>query len=249
MADRYRGFADLAANAARGVDYDIVVRTHGRDRSVVVAAPHGGGIEAGSAELAARIAGGEHALYAFQGLRARDNGALHLTSARFDEPIALGLVTAAETAVTVHGCRGRRERVYVGGLNAGLASRISEALARAGFPVTHPPAGLQGRKPANLTNRARQAGVQLELSWPLRQRLLGHLTDGGAAAPPGDARWAFVSAVRRAMAAWRANSTSPRRGGLITPRGEVVTRRARGRDGVPCQPVSGSSWSAAELMQ
>lgn len=234
MADRYRGFAELAANTTRGIDYDVVVRTRARDRAVVVAAPHGGGIEPGSDELAARIAGAEHALYAFQGLRAHDNDALHLTSARFDEPAALALVTAAEAAVTVHGCRGRRERVYVGGLNDELGARVCEALSHAGFPVADPPAGLQGRKPANLTNRPRRAGVQLELSWPLRRRLLGelagdaddgHAADGGHRGghgwPAGDVE-TFVGVVRAAVAAWRDQ---------------------------PASPVSGSSCSATELMQ
>lgn len=229
MADAYRGFAELAAHTTRAVDYDVVVRARGRDPAIVVAAPHGGGIEPGSAELAAAIAGADRTLYAFQGLRTRDNDALHLTSARFDEPAALALVTAAEAAVTVHGCRGRRDRVYVGGLNGHLAGRVSQTLARAGFPVTDPPAGLQGRKPANLTNRARQAGVQLELSWSLRQRLLGELADDRDDAEPSETGEAFVCAVRHAVAAWRA--------AVVTP-------------GQPApKPVSGSSCSATELMQ
>lgn len=253
MADRYRGFAELAAHATRGVDYDVVVRTRERDPAIVVAAPHGGGIEPGSAELAERIAGRDHALYAFQGLRGRDNDALHVTSTRFDEPAAMALVTGAEAAVTVHGCRGRHERVYVGGLNGGLVARVGRALARAGFPVSDPPTGLQGHKPANLTNRARWAGVQLELSWPLRRRLLGELAGPGRDAEASAAGAAFIDAVRHAVAAWRAAVGTPER--AMTPEplyggDPSATGAAQSRRGQPASaPVSGSSCSATELMQ
>jgi phage replication-related protein YjqB (UPF0714/DUF867 family) len=206
-ADRYRRFAELAAATVRGVDYDVVVRSASRDPTVVVAAPHSGGIEPGTTELARAIGGDEHALYVFEGLRPRGNEPLHLTSTRFDEPSALDLVGSAEAAVTVHGCRGGREQVYVGGLHADLGARVRTALADAGFPLAEPPRGLEGRLPANLTNRARQAGVQLELSWALRRRLFASgLADGErppASVRPTAACRAFVSAVRESLAAWQ----------------------------------------------
>lgn len=226
MSDHYLCVTDLAADTVRGRDYDVVVRCPDRDSGVVVAAPHGGGIETATSELAAAIAGGDHALYAFEGLRPEGNGALHVTSARFDEPAALRLVTAAETAVTIHGCRGRRPRVYVGGLNTALATRVGSCLTAAGFPVAEPPRGLEGRTPANLTNRARHAGVQLELSGPLRAQLVARDTDAGAIRSRLAGRsLAFAAAVRAALRSWR-----------------VETGAAR------VQP-SGSSWSARELMQ
>lgn len=233
MSDHYRCVTDLAADTVRGRDYDVVVRCRGRDSGVVVAAPHGGGIEAATSELAAAIAGGDHALYAFEGLRPEGNDALHVTSARFDEPAAVRLVTAAQTAVTVHGCRGRRPRVYVGGLNTALVARVGSCLARAGFPVAHPPRGLEGRTPANLTNRARHAGVQLELSGPLRAQLVTGDTGAGAIRSRLAGRsLAFAAAVRAALRSWRAETA-----------GEMT-----GTAAVRAQPW-GSSWSARELMQ
>lgn len=225
--DRYRCFADLAADTVGGVDYDVVVRRRARDSGVVLAAPHGGGIETGTSELAAAIAGHDHPLYAFEGLRPGGNDALHVTSARFDEPAGLGLVTAADAAVTVHGCRGRRARVYVGGLNTALAARVRARLAAAGFPLADPPRGLEGRMPANLTNRARHAGVQLELSAPLRARLIA----GEADHSPVHVRLSrlsltFAAAVRSAVQAWQ----------------------AEGALAAPAHPW-GSSCSARELMQ
>lgn len=212
--DRYRGFADLAADAVRGIDYDIVVRRRARDSGVVLAAPHGGGIETGTSELAAAIAGHDHPLYAFEGLRPGGNDALHVTSTRFDEPVALGLISAADATVTVHGCRGRRARVYVGGLNTALAARVRACLAAAGFPLAEPPRGLEGRTPTNLTNRARHAGVQLELSAPLRAQLIsgeaGHGADRLRLCRPGVV---FAAAVRSAVRAWQAEPAP----GPLTP--------------------------------
>lgn len=226
MSDHYPCVTDLAADTVRGHDYDVVVRCRGRDRGVVVAAPHGGGIETPTSELAAAVAGGDHALYAFEGLRPEGNGALHVTSARFDEPAALRLVTAAETAVTIHGCGGRRPRVYVGGLNTALATRVGSCLSEAGFPVDDPPRGLEGRTPANLTNRARHAGVQLELSSALRAELVTGDTEAGAIRSRLAGRsLAFVAAVRAALRSWRAET------------------------GVARAQPSGSNWRARELMQ
>lgn len=221
--DRYRCFADLATEAVRGIDYDIVVRRRGRGAGVVVAAPHGGGIETGTSELAATVAGPDHALYAFEGLRPGGNDALHVTSTRFDEPAALGMVTAADAAVTVHGCRGRRARVYVGGLNTALADRVRARLAAAGFPLADPPRGLEGRAPANLTNRARYAGVQLELSAPLRAQLISGEADHGA----GHVRLsrpalAFAAAVRSAVRAWQADLAPAPAPARLTPRGRAA---------------------------
>jgi phage replication-related protein YjqB (UPF0714/DUF867 family) len=55
---------------------------------VAVIAPHGGGIEPGTSELATAIAGDDFSLYLFEGLKSAGNGELHITSTNFDEPIS-----------------------------------------------------------------------------------------------------------------------------------------------------------------
>ena len=70
MPDRYRRFADLAANECLGVDYRI--RVEDRGTPFVILAPHGGWIEPGTSEIAEALAGTDLSFYAFEALK---NGA------------------------------------------------------------------------------------------------------------------------------------------------------------------------------
>ena len=93
-ARAYRSYADLARAQTRGRDYRIVVERRPAS-PVAVIAPHGGGIENGTSELARAIAASDFSLYLFEGLRrSRNYTALHLTSRCFDEPQCLGLIAA-----------------------------------------------------------------------------------------------------------------------------------------------------------
>lgn len=75
MSDnKYKGFDHLAARESVGVDYQI--RRRSADTTLVLA-PHGGGIEPGTSELAEAIAAGDHSSYIFEGIKARQNGDLH----------------------------------------------------------------------------------------------------------------------------------------------------------------------------
>jgi phage replication-related protein YjqB (UPF0714/DUF867 family) len=166
----YGSFADLARLQRRGRDYEI----HARRRPslpVAVIAPHGGGIEDGTSELARAIAGDDFNLYLFEGTRLSGNyAALHLTSHLFDEPECLALIAGCEYVVAVHGCAGDDARVLLGGLDLGLKQRIGAALHVADlvaqaeghrFPATHP---------NNVVNRGSRArGVQLEITHSLRR--------------------------------------------------------------------------------
>ncbi len=89
-ADGYRGYDDLALALREGVDYAVHVR-YPANSAVAVIAPHGGRIEGGTSAVARLIAGADHGLYLFEGLRtANDNfDHLHLTSHCFDEPRCL----------------------------------------------------------------------------------------------------------------------------------------------------------------
>jgi phage replication-related protein YjqB (UPF0714/DUF867 family) len=168
-ARAYRSYADLARAQTRGRDYRIVVERRPAS-PVAVIAPHGGGIENGTSELARAIAASDFSLYLFEGLRrSRNYTALHLTSRCFDEPQCLGLIAACPFVVAIHGCAGLEPGVLLGGLDAELCGALGAAIDAAGvsaqtsghrFPAVHP---------NNVCNRgARGRGVQLEVTESLR---------------------------------------------------------------------------------
>ncbi len=174
MKDKYSNFAELTAGEKAGVDYQIHVENRGTP--VAIIAPHGGRIEPGTLEIAATIAGDALSFYAFEALRAAGNrGSLHITSARFDEPLALALVSEAQRVVAIHGRAddGDPWTVGVGGLDTALRDKIAAALTTAGFEAAVVAQGnLAGRDPANICNRGvNSAGVQLELPRMLRSQL------------------------------------------------------------------------------
>jgi phage replication-related protein YjqB (UPF0714/DUF867 family) len=174
MVDQYSNFAELTANERDGVDYRI--RVENRGAPVAIIAPHGGRIEPGTLEIAAKIAGDTLSFYAFEALRAAGKrGSLHITSARFDEPQALELLRQAQRAVAIHGRAddGDQLTVGVGGLDTALRDEIVAALTAAGFAAAVVAQGnLAGRDSANICNRgASGAGVQLELPRTLRKEL------------------------------------------------------------------------------
>lgn len=174
--DTYTNFAELAQHETAGLDYIIRWR-YGRSPLAVIA-PHGGGIEVGTAELADAVAGSEHSFYAFSGIKAGGNGVLHITSHRFDEPTGLRVVARVEVALAIHGHHDRtNEFIAVGGRNGALKERIQQNLAAAGFDVsTANQNGLQAKHPQNLCNRCRSGrGVQLEISRAVREKMFNHL--------------------------------------------------------------------------
>jgi phage replication-related protein YjqB (UPF0714/DUF867 family) len=169
-ARRYRGYADLSRSQRRGRDYEIHVRRVPGARLAVIA-PHGGAIENGTSEIARLIAGDDHHLYLFEGIRPAGNyRALHLTSHRFDEPECLALIAACEQVIAVHGCDGVEPQVLVGGRDLALKHRITDALRAADLHVLAVGHRFPALHPGNVANRgARGQGVQLEFTNPLRR--------------------------------------------------------------------------------
>lgn len=173
--DTYRNFAELRQSEEEGRDFHILQRR--MDSAVAVMAPHGGGIEPGTIDIAEALAGGNFAFYAFCGSKTSGNGRLHLTSNRFDEPASLQMAEQAAVVVTVHGNRRESEEVFVGGRHTVLKERICRALTAAGFraKISEQP-GLRGMLPENICNRGTSGGgVQLEISRGLRRKMLEHL--------------------------------------------------------------------------
>lgn len=168
--DSYSSYRELAARHVEGVDYIIVVER--RASPIAIVAPHGGGIELGTSEIARAVAGADFSLYSFEGFEAEGNGVLHLTSTRFDEPRAVELVARSDIVVTIHGCEDREPLVFVGGLDAALRTRFIESLQDAGFDARADNSHHAGNSPRNLCNRGQRGeGVQFEVSRGLRRQL------------------------------------------------------------------------------
>ncbi|MEY4548629.1 MAG: hypothetical protein RL685_4824 [Pseudomonadota bacterium] len=168
--DRYADFAELARQERAGVDYRI--RLSSASAAFAIVAPHGGGIEPGTSELAEAVAGERLSFYAFEGLKRSGNAALHVTSTRFDEPLGLALVARCDSVLTLHGEQGLDPavEVHLGGLDEVVGARIGQALGERGFRVRRAVGLFAGREPENLCNRGRSGrGVQLELSRALRE--------------------------------------------------------------------------------
>jgi len=200
MADTYPNFAALEQHEQAGQDYRVVVRR--AEPPFAIVAPHGGGIEPGTSEIADAIAGQRWSFYSFEGLKRTGNGVLHITSTSFDEPMCLLLLGKTTRVVTIHGEESDDdgEGVFVGGLDEALGKDICGFLTTQGFNVRkHPDPHLQGLDEQNICNRGTSgAGVQLELSHSVRATLFESLSREGRKHPTPRFT-VFVDAVARAL--------------------------------------------------
>lgn len=171
-ADVYSSYGSLAAKQAIGRDYKIT--SYDGPSSTAVIAIHGGGIEIGTSKIAkavAKITGSD--LYTFKGIKKSNNGILHITSTRFNEPTARKLVAKSLKTLSIHGCSSSSNITYVGGRDKTLAAKVKSELKKSGFKVGLPKQSLSGSNPANICNRnANGKGVQLELNYGLRKALI-----------------------------------------------------------------------------
>jgi phage replication-related protein YjqB (UPF0714/DUF867 family) len=191
--DIYACYADLANAEREGIDFERIERPVPAAR-VAVIAPHGGGIEPRSEEIAAAIAGDEFSFYCFRGCKPKNNGSLHITSHRFDEPGCLAMLAQHTWVVAIHGCNEPGETVYIGGLDAELIEDLADAIAEAGISVTATGHDYPGMHPDNICNRGASAkGAQFELTPDFR--------NGGQIE-------SFVAAVRSVLAARHAKSAA-----------------------------------------
>jgi phage replication-related protein YjqB (UPF0714/DUF867 family) len=172
---KYANYEDLQQHEREGEDYVLIFR---EDNSrIAIFAPHGGGIEPGTVEIADGVAGAEHNFYAFKGIKKKGNAVLHITSNRFDEPEGVRIAKNADVVVAIHGYHGDEDKVYIGGRNRDLKSRILHILNKAGFHAEiSTKTGLRGQHPENICNRCRTGeGVQLEISRGLREKMFDNL--------------------------------------------------------------------------
>lgn len=168
--DTYPNFSALEAAEREGEAW--VRESEDRGSRVLVLAPHGGWIEPMTTELARAVAGQDFSFYSFIAVKDRGNERLHLTSHRFDDPVALAAAARADMVLAIHGERSSEEAfVMVGGGGHALRGALEKSLRQAGFPLREPRDGLGGRHKKNICNRgAMGGGGQLELSEGLRRQ-------------------------------------------------------------------------------
>lgn len=172
MDDRFTHFSDIENHFTEGVHFRRVMYDRGGE--ILILAPHGGGIERGTSELARAIAGDSLSLYLFEGLMrtAKESKVLHITSTNFDEPDCINLIGKFQKALAIHGYDGEESMIYVGGRDNELKDRLIIALNVKGYPVRLAIRKYAGDWSTNICNRTRSGkGVQLELSKGLRRTL------------------------------------------------------------------------------
>ncbi|RMH71731.1 MAG: replication protein [Gemmatimonadetes bacterium] len=192
----YGSYHLLKQHERQGTDYQIEVLRQLPD--VVILAPHGGGIEPGTTELAFAIAGSDYTCYSFSGIKLEGNSNLHLTSTTFDEPVALNLVHHSRRTITLHGLSSQSDTIYVGGRDRYTRHRLENSLQAYGFQVDEHPA-YAGTNLNNICNRNQnRAGVQIELPNGIRQKMFASLDREGRTLPT-PLFYTFVTAVRQAI--------------------------------------------------
>ena len=205
MADKYASFADMAKHNTENVDYRISYGIRGS--TVAIVAPHGGGIEPGTAELAAAIAGEDLSFYIFEAIKPSHNRDLHITSTNFFEPRCDQVLASCAVVVTVHGQGNEASVAYMGGKDDAAAvdanalrKKIEDALTKGNFSVSASPSGLLGTDSKNLCNRGTSgAGIQLELSHGLRASMFEDVDKTAGRKTVEQPFHDFVAAIRSAI--------------------------------------------------
>lgn len=170
MADMYRNFAELDNDNECGVDY-TVIHEFNDESDLVIIAPHGENIEPLTSELTTETSKNiSSSYYIFGGIRPKNNFELHITSANFDEPVALSFLNSSNYALSYHGYSGDEPNTIIGGLDEDLLLSVLDSLQSHGFSAEKATTRFTATNPNNIVNRTKTGmGVQLELSSAQRQ--------------------------------------------------------------------------------
>ena len=171
MVDKYKNFKSLSSVEKKDVDFKIF--TENVKSRIAIVAPHGGGIEPGTSEIARSISNGKYNCYSFEGIKSKKNKELlHITSTIYDEPECIAVCQSSDTVLTIHGADDDDDIVFVGGLNEELKSTMIEKLKKAGFKAKEDKTGHSGQDIRNLCNKGKmKKGLQLEISNGLRKKM------------------------------------------------------------------------------
>lgn len=196
-SERFRSFYEIIQYDPFSREYSLFVRD--LNTPFLVMAPHGGSIEPGTSEIARAIAGSDFSVYCFEGQRSEDGKRLHITSTRFDEPMAVKMAKHARTVIAIHGYSSASHTVIVGGLDEQLKGNFIEALEKVGFKASIGAHGLAGRDAYNICNRGSSGkGVQLEISEALRRTFFRGLKNADRQVTTPEF-YKFISACRYAL--------------------------------------------------
>ncbi|MFU9124197.1 poly-gamma-glutamate hydrolase family protein [Proteus sp. WDL240414] len=174
-SDTYSCFVDLEKNEDQA-NFNIKCKMENRSEIYAIMAPHGGKIEQGTTGISIAIAREDLSLYIFNGNKPKNNGTLHITSSRFDEPQCEKILENVQTVLAIHGAKDPetepKERVWVGGnLGKIFETHLIETLSSLELCIEIN-SNLLGENPKNICNRGiSQRGMQLELTKSLRDRL------------------------------------------------------------------------------
>lgn len=204
--DKYSCYADLEADEKNGIDYRICLAL--QDSRFLIAAVHGGKIEPGTSQIAHGAAGNDHSLYQFEGLKDHCYSDLHITSARFDEPLLMRAIADGAGQLVVLAIHGacdsacKNNKALVGGKNTRLKGLVIQELKAAGIQAgdaaNNPK--LAGREPLNICNRGNpDGGVQIEFSRAYRDSLFEEGEAKGEGGTPNDRFSALCAALRQAL--------------------------------------------------
>lgn len=195
----YRSFSELLNHEVEGHDFERIVWKRRSD--VAIVAPHGGGIEPGTSEVARALAGKEYSLYCFDSLKGNGNDVMHITSHEFDDPLCIGLMRNAKVVVSVHGCGCEEEwaGVFIGGRHEALREEILLSLQEAGFLAALDEGRHPGKHARNICNQGQtRAGIQLEISLSVRRSMFAGMkrSERQVTRPPFHI---FIAAVRKVL--------------------------------------------------
>lgn len=177
-ADKYSNFEELKENESP-LSYNIL--TTDVDRRVLILAPHGGGIEGGTSELARELSK-SYSAYLFEGLRIPGASELHITSTNFDEPQALDLLSKHDLTISIHGYASSKKHTLVGGTDREKAAKITSLLTDAGFSaeLQSEDSRLAGTNEQNIANKnSTGMSIQLEISTEQRKEMFNTFTLAG----------------------------------------------------------------------
>ncbi|MCY7919075.1 gamma-polyglutamate hydrolase PghZ [Bacillus vallismortis] len=177
-ADKYSNFKELKENESP-LSYNIL--TTDVDRRVLILAPHGGGIEGGTSELARELSK-SYSAYLFEGLRIPGASELHITSRNFDEPQALDLLSKHDLTISIHGYASSKKHTLVGGTDREKAAKITSLLTDAGFSaeLLSEDSRLAGTNEQNIANKnSTGMSIQLEISTEQRKEMFNTFTLAG----------------------------------------------------------------------
>lgn len=171
MIDTFATYENLSAHMEEGRDYRIVTKK--TNSPYLIIAIHGGSIEPYTSSIASSIAGGDHNLYLFEGVKEKGNAQLHIGSRYFDEPQAKDMVRNADVIISIHGQKNEEEEfVMVGGLDEQLANKISDHLRAINVDVRPFESSRHPESPENICNKGMSGGgIEMEISKKLRNAL------------------------------------------------------------------------------